>query len=87
MTSQTESQTTPAAHGFDGLGLLPNILNRLTNAGFHQPTPIQAQSIPIAVEGKDLHTGIDLDMQRLGEQLMQQAVGTLKPSKPRAVHM
>jgi ATP-dependent RNA helicase RhlE len=54
MTSQTESQTTPAAHGFDGLGLLPNILNRLTNAGFHQPTPIQAQSIPIAVEGKDL---------------------------------
>ncbi|MBL7958193.1 MAG: penicillin-binding protein 2 [Flavobacteriales bacterium] len=37
----------------------------------------------LAVEGKDLHTGIDLDMQRLGEQLMQHKKGSIVALDPK----
>lgn len=40
--------------GFYGLGIAPGILSTLDQLGFTVPTPIQAQSIPIAIEGKDL---------------------------------
>ncbi|MBI4993899.1 DEAD/DEAH box helicase [Candidatus Wolfebacteria bacterium] len=36
------------------LGIAPGILNILQKKGFKEPTPIQAQSIPVALEGKDL---------------------------------
>jgi len=37
----------------------------------------------LAVEGKDLFTGIDIDMQRLGEQLMQNKKGSIVALDPR----
>ncbi|MEK7464179.1 MAG: DEAD/DEAH box helicase [Patescibacteria group bacterium] len=40
--------------GFYGLGIAPGILEIITKMGFVEPTPIQVQSIPIAIEGKDL---------------------------------
>lgn len=40
--------------GFYGLGIAPGILEILTKLNFTVPTPIQEQSIPLAVEGKDL---------------------------------
>jgi ATP-dependent RNA helicase RhlE len=39
---------------FYSLGIAPNILSILDKAGFKVPTPIQAKSIPLAIEGKDL---------------------------------
>ena len=39
---------------FHGLGIAPAILEVLKKLGFAVPTPIQAKSIPIASEGKDL---------------------------------
>lgn len=39
---------------FRGLGIAPNILNVLNKLNFTVPTPIQEQSIPQAIEGKDL---------------------------------
>jgi ATP-dependent RNA helicase RhlE len=39
---------------FYSLGIAPNILSILEKAGFKTPTPIQAKSIPLAIEGKDL---------------------------------
>jgi len=39
---------------FYSLGIAPNILSILDKAGFKTPTPIQAKSIPLAIEGKDL---------------------------------
>lgn len=39
---------------FYGLGIAPSILDVLAKHKFKQPTPIQARSIPIGVEGKDL---------------------------------
>jgi len=39
---------------FDSLGLDSRILTALEKQGYTQPTPIQAQSIPILLSGKDL---------------------------------
>ncbi|MDO8183463.1 MAG: DEAD/DEAH box helicase [bacterium] len=39
---------------FDGLGIAPNLLTELTKLGFKEPTPIQHQAIPPALEGKDV---------------------------------
>jgi ATP-dependent RNA helicase RhlE len=40
--------------GFAGLGLGPKLLSALDRAGLKDPTPIQQQAIPAAVEGRDL---------------------------------
>ena len=46
--------TTPhEAPGFAGLGIGENFLRVLTQAKYTTPTPIQRQSIPAAIEGKD----------------------------------
>lgn len=39
---------------FDSLGLSPILLAALNKAGFTQPTPVQTEAIPKALEGKDL---------------------------------
>ncbi len=39
---------------FEALGLHTSILKALSEAGYTQPTPVQAQSIPAALEGRDL---------------------------------
>ncbi len=39
---------------FDTLGLSPVLLAALKKAGFTQPTPVQTEAIPRALEGKDL---------------------------------
>ena len=39
---------------FDMLGLTPQLNTALKRAGFKQPTPIQSQAIPLALEGHDI---------------------------------
>jgi len=39
---------------FDDLQLLPPILKAVRSCGYQNPTPIQAQAIPAAMEGRDL---------------------------------
>jgi ATP-dependent RNA helicase RhlE len=39
---------------FKKLSLLPQLLKNLEDAGYITPTPIQAQSIPVLLEGHDL---------------------------------
>ena len=41
-------------HGFDELGIAPNLLKRLRELGFEHPTPIQFKAIPIATSGEDV---------------------------------
>lgn len=41
-------------NGFDNLGIAPKLLDILAKHQFVQPTPIQQQAIPSAIEGKDL---------------------------------
>lgn len=40
--------------GFAALGLHPNILAALTAVGYEEPSPIQAQAIPVILEGHDM---------------------------------
>jgi ATP-dependent RNA helicase RhlE len=42
---------------FDQLGLLPELLRAITDAGYTTPTPIQTQAIPIILAGKDVMGG------------------------------
>ena len=42
------------AEGFDQTGLSPAVLSAVHRAGFTVPTPIQAQTIPLGVQGRDL---------------------------------
>ncbi len=39
---------------FDSLGLAPELLHAIADEGYTQPTPIQAQSIPLILAGRDL---------------------------------
>jgi len=45
------------ALSFDDLGLIPELLRAVTDAGYTKPTPIQAQAIPIVLAGKDVMGG------------------------------
>ncbi len=50
-----ETPELPAAVAtWDSLGLSPATLEQVAKAGFKSPTPIQAASIPLALEGHDL---------------------------------
>jgi ATP-dependent RNA helicase RhlE len=47
--------TTPLT--FDQLGLTPELLRAVAHEGYTEPTPVQAQSIPIVLAGRDLLAG------------------------------
>jgi ATP-dependent RNA helicase RhlE len=42
---------------FDELGLLPELLRAVSDAGYTEPTPIQIQAIPVVLAGKDVMGG------------------------------
>ncbi|NDI85670.1 DEAD/DEAH box helicase [Undibacterium crateris] len=54
--SHTPSPTdqTAAQVRFEDFGLSPDILRALTEQGYVHPTPIQAQAIPVVLQGKDV---------------------------------
>ena len=47
-------QKKEAELSFDHFGLAPQVLQAVHDAGYTIPTPIQAQAIPLALEGRDL---------------------------------
>ena len=47
----------PPRASFDQLGLLPELLRAVKDAGYTHPTPIQAQAIPIVLSGRDVMGG------------------------------
>ncbi|HEY1050231.1 MAG TPA: DEAD/DEAH box helicase, partial [Prosthecobacter sp.] len=50
-----------STQSFPELGISPELLEAVTSLGFEQPSPIQAQAIPVALTGRDVvgqsHTG------------------------------
>ena len=65
-TSETSPDAAPAAlppepcvpsPTFDQLGLLPELMRAIEDAGYTTPTPIQLQAIPIILAGKDVMGG------------------------------
>jgi len=51
----TDNQTTPMS--FSELGLIPEILQAVADAGYTSPTPIQRQAIPVVLAGHDVMGG------------------------------
>lgn len=49
-----ERHTHEKTASFYGLGIAPRLLDILEQLGFKSPTPIQAQAIPVAIQGKDI---------------------------------
>ena len=47
----------PPTPTFDQLGLLPELMRAIKDAGYTTPTPIQIQAIPIIMAGKDVMGG------------------------------
>ena len=52
--ASAENTATPEVVTFASLGLNPVILTAITEAGYTQPTPIQAEAIPMVLAGHDL---------------------------------
>lgn len=78
---------------FENLGLAPFLLRALAEQGYENPTPIQEQAIPLALEGHDLLAGAQTGTGKtaaFGLPLLQhlgtapQPVGN-GPRKPRAL--
>ena len=42
---------------FESLGLLPELLRAVREQGYETPTPVQAQAIPVILQGRDLMAG------------------------------
>ena len=51
------SQPIASASGFSALGLSDQIVRAVVARGYTQPTPIQAQAIPVVLSGQDLLAG------------------------------
>jgi ATP-dependent RNA helicase RhlE len=51
---KTPKPTTEAAAGFAALGLSDPVLRAVQDAGYETPTPIQAQAIPLILQGRDI---------------------------------
>jgi ATP-dependent RNA helicase DeaD len=48
------SRTTPAADGFSTLGLSDALVAAVTSLGYEEPTPVQRETIPMMLGGRDL---------------------------------
>jgi superfamily II DNA/RNA helicase len=55
VTSSPPTSSETAAHvRFEDLGLGPQLLQAVKDAGYSTPTPIQAQGIPVVLKGRDI---------------------------------
>ncbi len=53
-TQPASTQTAAPAVRFEDFGLSPDILRALADQGYIHPTPIQAEAIPIVLQGRDV---------------------------------
>lgn len=53
-TDQTADDNAATLTRFDDFGLAPPVLQALADQGYVHPTPIQAQAIPIVLQGRDV---------------------------------
>ena len=47
-------RATPSSDGFPGLGLNPHLVTTLAALGYEEPTPVQKETIPLMLAGRDL---------------------------------
>ncbi|MEQ1599684.1 MAG: DEAD/DEAH box helicase [Methylotenera sp.] len=73
---------------FDALGLATPLLKAISETGYTTPTPIQAQAIPLALQGKDLMAGAQTGTGKTAafalpilQKLLPFASGSTSPAK------
>jgi ATP-dependent RNA helicase RhlE len=90
MKKTPKRENEEALASFDDLGLLPELLTAVKEAGYTSPTPIQQQAIPPALQGRDL---IGLAQTGTGKtagftlpilhRLLEEGFGSIKPGAHR----
>ena len=45
------------SQSFQALGLMPELVRAVADEGYTSPTPVQAQAIPVILEGRDVLAG------------------------------
>jgi ATP-dependent RNA helicase RhlE len=53
-TTEVETNAAEPTVAFADLGLAPEVLSAVKDAGYEHPTPIQAQAIPLVLKGRDV---------------------------------
>ncbi|MBL8395363.1 MAG: DEAD/DEAH box helicase [Candidatus Accumulibacter sp.] len=74
---------------FDELGLAPDLLRAIADQGYAEPTPIQAQAIPIVLAGQDLMGGAQTGTGKTAAftlPLLQRILAFASPSPSPARH-
>jgi superfamily II DNA/RNA helicase len=78
---------TTTTSSFDGLGLAPEILKAIIHAGYPEPSEVQAQAVPAALDGADLlvsaKTGSGKTAAFVWPALQRILAARLDPSKKR----
>jgi len=72
---------------FDRLGLSPELLRAVAQQGYTEPTPVQTQSIPLVLAGRDLLAGAQTGTGKTAAFVlpMLQRLHASRPAGPRAI--
>ena len=72
---------------FDGLGLSPELLHAVARQGYSEPTPVQAQAIPLILAGRDVLAGAQTGTGKTAAFVlpMLQRLHATRPAGPRAI--
>jgi ATP-dependent RNA helicase RhlE len=72
---------------FDGLGLSPELLRAVARQGYTEPTPVQAQAIPLVLAGRDVLAGAQTGTGKTAAFVlpMLQRLHATRPGGPRAI--
>src|SRR3954451_4162634 len=73
---------------FDRLGLSPELIRAVAHEGYTEPTPVQAQAIPLVLAGRDVLAGAQTGTGKTAAfvlPLLQRLHGSRQQSGPRAI--
>jgi ATP-dependent RNA helicase RhlE len=73
---------------FQALNLSPSLLSTLVKEGYEQPSPIQAQAIPVLLEGRDVLASAQTGTGKTAAfalPIIQQLSSRMTPSHPRRI--
>jgi superfamily II DNA/RNA helicase len=87
VTELVDAAAADGTSSFDGLGLAPEILKAIIHAGYPEPSEVQAQAVPAALDGADLlvsaKTGSGKTAAFVWPALQRILTARLDPSKKR----